>query len=196
MILQGNICYLRDPTLNDMNEFRNWYQPHQDWLQWDCPWRVFHPQEFEQMKANIEQQICQSKTGMIRQRLELCTNNHQHIGWVSSYFLNQNPQQIAIGITIVDTYHRGKGYGTQAYVLYIHYLLTCNYTNIFTQTWSGNHRMMQLANRLCFTEVERLTNYRNVNGCLYDQITYQLHVPCFLKQFCSDIDPVTIDQPY
>lgn len=183
MILQGNQVYLRDPVLEDMKDFEQWYQPNQEWLQWDAPWIAFQPMDFAVLRANIANRIQQQHTGMIRDRLELCTNAHKHIGWMSWYYIHGDRNKLAIGIDIVDNAHRGKGYGHEAYVLFCQYLIQCSITRIYTQTWSGNVRMIHLAHKTCFVEVDRQTNYLLVQGQYYDEITFQLDVASFMQAY-------------
>lgn len=185
MILQGSKCYLRDPIIEDMKEFREWYQPDQEWLQWDAPWQTFHSYDFAKLRSNLEYQIACRHNGAFRQRFELCTNDHIHIGWVSRYDIHGDKNYLAIGIDIVPLAYRNKGYGKEAYILFIKYLLSMAVPAIFTQTWSGNEHMIRLAKATCFQECNRILNAYPVRGNWYDEITFQLNIPRFYQTFCG-----------
>ena len=74
---------------------------------------------------------------------------------------------------------RGKGYAFSALRLFIRYLLGCGETEIYTQTWSGNVRMIGLAEKLGFEEYRRKRDYRTVSGKKYDGLTFRLNLEKF-----------------
>ena len=75
---------------------------------------------------------------------------------------------------IPEKQHRKKGYGSEAFQMYIDYLRKHGYKSFYTQTWSGNLAMIKVAEKLGFKEVCRKENYRKVNGKMYDAITWRL----------------------
>ena len=48
------------------------------------------------------------------------------------------------------------------------------HNSFYTQTWSGNLAIVRVAEKLGFKEVCRKENYREVNGKMYDAITWRL----------------------
>ena len=68
---------------------------------------------------------------------------------------------------------RGKGLATQALRLFMAYLRTLGFTELYTQTWSGNERMIGLAEKLGFTECCRKPGLRLVRGQQYDGLTFR-----------------------
>lgn len=50
------------------------------------------------------------------------------------------------------------------------------YTCAYTQTWSGNHAMLRVAEKLGFTEYFRKKNHRTVNGEQYDAVTLKIEL--------------------
>ena len=67
---------------------------------------------------------------------------------------------------------RGKGYGYEAFRAAIEYLTEHGLKDIYTQTWSGNERMIALAKKLGFVEFKIKGGIRIVNGEKYYAITY------------------------
>ena len=79
---------------------------------------------------------------------------------------------IAIGIDIPDKSMRGKGIGVKAIKEYLKYFKKLGYFKIYTQTWSGNTRMIHVAEKIGFKEINRYKEIRNVNGKKYDALTF------------------------
>lgn len=52
-------------------------------------------------------------------------------------------------------------------------------SEIYTQTWSGNKRMIGLANKISFEECMRKSNIHKFNGKLYDDLTFKLNIEKF-----------------
>lgn len=71
-----------------------------------------------------------------------------HIGWICSYInlgYRENKDNIlAIGLDIPEKQHRKKGYGSEAFQMYIDYLRKHGYKSFYTQTWSGNLAMIKV----------------------------------------------------
>ena len=86
-----------------------------------------------------------------------------------------NPEEIpAVGIDIPDVSVWGRGVATTALRMYLDYLKNRGYSCAYTQTWSGNHAMLRVAEKLGFTEYFRKKNHRTVNGELYDAVTLKI----------------------
>ena len=106
---------------------------------------------------------------------------HKYIGWVSSYCIDNAYNYIdgdgmrAVGIAIPDQTARGHGYATQALCTFIIYLLDCSENEIYTQTWSGNMRMIGLAKKLGFEECCRKVGICTVHGAQCDGLTFRLN---------------------
>lgn len=81
----------------------------------------------------------------------------------------------AVGIDIPAVAARGKGYAFAALKLFIGYLLENGERGIYTQTWSGNVRMIGLAEKLGFEEYRRKKGLRTVAGKPYDGLTFRLN---------------------
>ena len=98
---------------------------------------------------------------------------------VNSNQLNMIIQLLAVGIDIPDSKARGKGYGAQALCMFIKYLLDKGIDDIYTQTWSGNERMIHIAEKIGFEEYRRKKEFRLVRGKKYDGLTFRLNMEKF-----------------
>ncbi len=75
-----------------------------------------------------------------------------HIGTVNSYWISKETHWLAAGIVIYDSAYWGEGGGKEALSLWIDYLFKARpeIVRLDLQTWSGNQKMMRLAERLGF----------------------------------------------
>ncbi|HEY8390912.1 MAG TPA: GNAT family protein [Clostridia bacterium] len=183
MVLQGKKIYLRDYIFSDINDHINWNTMETEWLKWDAPWEE---NDFDAAKYIdfMTQKLLTPKTDDdIRWSFQIVEKNSDiHIGWVSSYDIDdnfeysQNGSHLAVGIDIPPKEYRGCGYGKEALLLFIDYFKQKGYRELFTQTWFGNLRMIALAKSLGFVEVDRKKDKRLVDGIYYDALTFMLKV--------------------
>ena len=82
--------------------------------------------------------------------------NGRHIGSVNAYHIDENYEWIgaaesgqmvhlAVGVGICEHDLWGNGIGTNALRAFINYQLKIGADEIYTQTWSGNVRMIRCA---------------------------------------------------
>ena len=80
----------------------------------------------------------------------------------------------AIGCDICESDLYGKDIGTKALSAYIKYYFDRGVNELYTQTWSGNVRMIRCAEKLAFVECDRCVDEREVDGQKYDGLTFKL----------------------
>lgn len=196
MKIIGQRVILRDPIKKDIEDRIRWETEETEWLDWDAPWELengepFDPEEYRNL---MNKKLSKPKNpNEIRYGFQICINNRtmKHIGWVNSYFIDDNycytanNGKLAIGIDIPDLNARRKGYATEAWCLFIRYLLDKGFEEIYTQTWSGNTRVIGLINKVGFVECDRKKNYHMVKGKLYDALTFKLDIGKF-NEFYKD----------
>lgn len=185
MYLENQKIILRDTKESDIDDIIYWNTVEKEWMLWDAPW-IYEAEDktdWAQYRINKRKQIQELKNhDDLRMRLELCINNEKqtHIGYVSAYYINDqfkiddNGNHLAIGMNICAPKYRRKGYGSNAYALYIHYLMEHGIQTIYTQTYSGNQPMIKMAEKLGFKECNRFEKIRHVRGELYDGLTFVL----------------------
>ncbi len=134
-----------------------------------------------------------------RHGFQICINDEakKHIGWINSYHIDDdycytgNEGKLTIGINIPDLSSRRKGYGTEAWILYIKYILNNGIEDIYTQTWSGNIRVKGLIRKLGFEECSCKKDFRSVRENLYDGLTFKLNIiryKEFIKEYSSILE--------
>ncbi len=143
---------------SDIEDYVRWFTVEREW--WDAPWEKF--KILTKIKANAEdgQKSYESRKDrpddVRRYRLEIEWNG-RHIGSVNAYHIDENYEWIgaaesgqmvhlAVGVGICEHDLWGNGIGTNALRAFINYQLKIGADEIFyTQTWSGNVRMIRCA---------------------------------------------------
>ena len=181
---------LRDMTESDIDDEIRWNTVETDWANWDAPWEslpdllTFDPDKYR--KKELEK-LSKPKEN-IRWSFEIDTAEGEHIGAVSSYMMNENFEWTpvrdikpgenffrAVGISICESSFCEKGLGTKALAAFINYYFENGEEEIFTQTWSGNIRMIKCAEKLGFEVCCQKTGIRLVRGKIYDGLTFRLN---------------------
>ena len=172
------IC-LRDMKKSDIEDYVRWFTEEKEWMDFDAPWEPCGGTAEEERQSWTEyfEAVRDMPEDAPRRKFEIELDG-RHIGWVCCYhdldYLD-NPDKIpAVGIDIPDISARGVGAGTEALRQYILYLKDRGATRVYTQTWSGNARMMRVAEKLGVKEICRMKDHRTVGGRKYDAITMEL----------------------
>ena len=93
------------------------------------------------------------------------------IGTVGSYWIDKNTNWLETGIVIYDKNYWNGGYGTEAYKLWIDFLFrTTDLHRLGMSTWSGNARMIKVAEKIGMKEEARVRQARMVDGKYFDAI--------------------------
>lgn len=184
MKIQCGSTILRDMIETDIDDYVRWFTTETEWTAWDAPWETIDSDATTQ-KTNwmkYYESVKELPDDIVRWRLEI-EYNGKHIGWVNSYLIDENYEWVsaddiknrqtyrAIGIDICEKGVWGNGIGTNVLQAFIQYLVENGYDELYTQTWSGNKRMLRCAAKLGFEVCERVDGEREVNGERYDGLT-------------------------
>lgn len=185
---------LRDMKIPDTEDKIRWNTVETDWANWDAPWETlediknFDAEKFR--KKALEK--LKEPEDEIRFGFEIDTEKGEHIGSINSYFIDEEYNWISlkdakpeqklfrtVGLAICESSFCGKGLGTNALAAFIKYYLDNGETEIYTQTWSGNIRMIKCAEKLGFYVCKRKVGIRKVRGGIYDGLTFRLDTEKF-----------------
>ena len=176
---------LRDLLPQDVEDIIHWRTVDTEWMRWDAPWEVeedFDPEAFR-MEA-LDRILAEKPLDRLRRRMEVEIDGI-HVGLVSHYAIDASFEateeggELAVGIDLIPPVFRGQGFGFIALALYIRYLLEEGIASVHCQTWSGNHAMIRLAEKLGFVECHRKIGYRCVRGQSHDGLTFRLDMNRF-----------------
>lgn len=173
---------LRKMIFSDIEDNVRWFTKEIEWAeQWDAPWEEPLNCDEEEEKKSWTEYFEQVKDIPFNQlnRYEVDCDG-VHVGWVCEYYdldyIENKENVVAIGIDLPEPECREKGVGTAAIRQYIQLLKERGHKKIFMQTWSGNHRMIHVIEKLGFTEYYRAKELREVNGKLYDALTFVINL--------------------
>ena len=177
---------LRDMIESDIEDYVRWFTVEREWENWDAPWEKEDTcEETEREKwAEYYGSVKDRPDDAQRRKFEIEWNG-RHIGWVSSYRIDENYEWVgnvkdgqtvhrAIGIDICEPDLYGKGIGSNALRAFMNYYFVSGADELYTQTWSGNVRMIRCAEKLGFEECGRKACTREVNGRKYDGLTFRI----------------------
>ena len=183
---------LRDIRREDIADYIRWETVETEWQLWDAPW-LYEGRTPEQCERELKEYVeklgrwvseaSEYSDSSFRSRFEIDYQG-KHVGSCSSYLIDSDcnilserdvePLGRAIGICVFDPQNRRRGIATTALAGLIDYLEAHSSQRIFTQTWSGNERMIALAQKLGFAEYRRKDGIRQVRGGIYDGLTFEL----------------------
>ena len=174
--LSGKRIRLRDWVLADLDEFAYWLQPGHRWQELDAPYYKSTPaNDIPGTIARIRTRIETGNLAVPRQNLIIAhAENDRLIGQVSRYWISEETNWLAAGISIYNPELWSQGYGTEALGLWTSYLFEAfpSIVRLDLQTWSGNTGMMRLASKLGFQLEGRFRNARIVDNTYYDALGY------------------------
>lgn len=186
MRIQSEMIVLRDMIESDIEDYVRWFTVEREWENWDAPWEKEDTDEKTERKSWTEyyESVKDRPDDARRWKFEIEWNG-KHIGWVSSYCIDENYEWVgkikdgqtvyrAIGIDICEPDVQGKGIGTNTLRTFLNYHFADGVNEIYTQTWSGNVRMIRCAEKAGFVECSREVDSREVNGVKYDGLTFRL----------------------
>ncbi|MEN0068464.1 MAG: GNAT family protein [Myxococcota bacterium] len=174
---RGKRVVLRAWQLSDVPTLRHWNLPGHHWHAFNGPY--FEDPTVEEADAlaeRVRNHIQAGRTTAKGRYLPLAdASDDSLLGTVSCYELDETGWTAA-GITMYDDRKWGQGLGTEGLGLYVDFLfrLRPDLHRLDLRTWSGNHGMLKVAERLGFTLEARFREARVVEGVRYDGIGYGL----------------------
>jgi RimJ/RimL family protein N-acetyltransferase len=166
---------LRDKKLDDIDDYVRWFCSEVEWQRWDAPWEhQGSPPSPETKRARLLEYFPHDLPE-IRTFFEIDGPDGAHLGWTNRYRIKGPPDIFAIGICLPDVERGGRGVGTVAFALHAAYRFRRDgLSALYTETWSGNLRMIGLARRLGFEECRREPGVREIDGTQYDGLRFSV----------------------
>ncbi|ALX48289.1 GNAT family N-acetyltransferase [Lentibacillus amyloliquefaciens] len=166
----GDKVKLREATKEDIDELYYWKykEKEQAAKKWNGPYIPEEKKTIEQyreiwMKDNeILPNVPDSLIIDVKGKL---------IGYTGSHWVDKNTNWLETGIVIYHKDFWNGGYGSEAYKLWIDFLFeSTGIHRLGMSTWSGNIRMMKVAEKIGMQEEARIRNARTVDGEYFDAI--------------------------
>jgi RimJ/RimL family protein N-acetyltransferase len=171
-------------AVKDIDDDIRWNTTQVEWRDWDAPWRKNDPFDAVEYRRKETEKLAKPKDEEQTRFALRIDYKGQHIGSLNAYHIDEHCQYtrsregfLALGIDIKEPTFWGKGIGGKTFRMYIDYLFSKGYTELYTQTWTGNQRMIRMAERIGFRICDRKIGIREVRGKLYDGVTLKISVP-------------------
>jgi len=175
--VRGERIVLRDQRPSDVDARLRWLTVETEWGEWDAPWEGNDPlpaERIDEVRRGMLEAM-QNPLPAPRTRLFVELIGGPLLGWVSYYDHDPADRCVSVGIDICEPAFWGKGLGTEALRLWMDYLVAnLDLQRIRMATWSGNERMVRVAEKLGFVLVERVPDAREVRGRRYDKVQFVL----------------------
>ncbi len=170
VVKEGRKVSLRIATQEDLETLYYWkyIEKEQVAKKWNGP---YIPEKYLTKAEFIEQWESNKEILPNVLKVLIVTVNKQLIGTVAAYWVDQNTNWLETGIVIYDKNYWNGGYGSEAYALWIDYLFeNTTLHRLGMSTWSGNKRIMRVAEKIGMQIEAKIRDARIVNEQYYDAI--------------------------
>lgn len=135
-----------------------------EWKKWDAPYFSHNTISYERFMEKAPNWIGLEDMWVITVEEIVC-------GIVSYYFEDEQLNWLEVGIVFHEGHNWNKGLGTRALNLWIpHLFQSFSVARIGLTTWSGNERMMRVAEKLGMQLEALIRKVRFHEGTYYDSI--------------------------
>lgn len=173
---KANAVYIRDLLLKDLEDYYNWNMPDREFQKFNGPY--YKKKTAEELAAYVKTLEDRLKAGerevLGNQRIIADQETDAIIGAVNWYWKSEETLWMEVGIVIFNEDYWGRGIGHKALQLWIDEIFEAypELVRIGMTTWSGNKRMMALAEKLGFHCEAIYRMARIVDGEYYDSVSY------------------------
>ena len=165
---------LRDLEISDLEVYFDLNKPSREFHKLNGPY--FEKETEKELLARIEKLRTDINTGKYASNSLVIADaqTNEFIGNVSWYWKSQATNWMEIGVVICNEKYWGKGIGYKALTLWISKLFSekDDIVRLGLTTWSGNDRMIKLAEKLGFNCEATYRKARILNGKYYDSVSY------------------------
>ncbi|MEK4302261.1 GNAT family protein [Oceanobacillus sp. FSL W8-0428] len=135
-----------------------------EWKKWDAP---YFPHQTKPLEAFLSEQ----EVWLASENCWIVEVDGQVRGTVSYYWEHEPSSWLEMGIVLHEAESWGKSIGTRALRLWINHLFNhLPLVRVGLTTWSGNQRMIRVAEKLGMQMEARIRKVRYYNGEYYDSI--------------------------
>lgn len=167
--------YIRDIQKNDLNSYRKLIQPEKTFHKFNGPYYKQKTKDeidlyINEIDNNLENHITpqEYKKQIVDSEKEIL------VGEVNWYWKSKETNWLEIGIVIFNEEYWGKGIGSIILSKWINKIFEMfpEIIRVGLTTWSGNERMINLAEKTGLEKEAVYKNARIVDGIYYDSISY------------------------
>lgn len=167
---------IRNIELSDLEAYYQWNLPTREFHKYNGPY--FGKLSEAELRLYVEELRDKLNRGnqdaFGQKKIIADAETNEIIGTVNWYWKSIETLWMEIGIVIFNEDYWGKGIGFVALEKWTSEIFETHkeLVRLGLTTWSGNHRMMNLAEKLSYTCEAVYRKARLVNGAYYDSISY------------------------
>ena len=167
---------IRDLKLTDLDDLYYWYSSDKEFQKFDGPYFAKETkEELREYIESIKQKLAKgSKNPYGSKKIIANQDTDEVIGSVTCYWKSKETLWLEVGIVIFDENYWGRGIGMAALKIWINEVFNSHpeIVRVGLTTWSGNKRMMALAEKLGLQKEAVYRKARIVDGKYYDSVSY------------------------
>ncbi len=175
MTKQMNII-LRELEIKDLEDYLYWNHPSREFHKFNGPYYVkSSEEELKKYVEELKERLLIGEKNVFKNKKIIANKDTDEIiGQVNWYWKSQETLWMEVGIVIFNENYWGKGIGYKALKIWIDEIFTENpkLIRLGLTTWSGNLRMMRLAEKLGFKNEAVYRKARIVDNQYFDSVSY------------------------
>lgn len=167
---------LRELMLKDLEDYLYWNHPSREFHKYNGPYYgTDSEQELKDYVEELRSAFTKGEKNIFENRRIIANKaTDEIIGRVNWYWKSEETLWLEVGIVIFNENYWGKGIGATALEMWIDEVFEQKpeLVRIGLSTWSGNVRMMKLAEKLGLMKEAVIRKARIVNEEYFDSISY------------------------
>lgn len=167
--------YFRDIELKDLESYKKLTHPKMLYHEFNGPYFERETeQEFNESIKILSNKLENREKALQQIKLIIDKNSEEIIGQVNWYWKSKETDWLEIGIIIFNEKYWGIGLGNIALTKWIDeiFIMFPQIIRVGLTTWSGNKRMMKLAEKIGLKLEARYINARKYKDEFYDSVSY------------------------
>lgn len=167
---------IRELEIKDLEDYLYWNHPSREFHKFNGPYyRKRSEEELRKYVEELRKLLLNGEGNVLKNKKMIADKDtDQIIGQVNWYWKSQETLWMEVGIVIFNENYWGNGIGYKALKMWIDEIFAENpkLARIGLTTWSGNLRMMQLAEKLGLKKEAVYRKARIVDNQYYDSVSY------------------------
>ncbi len=166
---------LRELHLDDVDKYISFIHPSKEYHKYNGPYYKKETElELLKYREELKKELLLGHPVLEDKKMIVDRDNEELIGQVNWYWKSKETNWLEVGIIIFNEEYWGNGIGFITLPLWIDevFQLFPGIIRIGLTTWSGNRRMMRLAEKLGLKKEAVYRNARIVDGKYYDSVSY------------------------
>ncbi len=167
---------LRELQLKDLEDYLKWKHPSREFRKYNGPYYQQDTEEdLKKEVDNYREQLEKGKENVMGDKKIIADKKTDEIiGEVNWCWKSEETLWMELGVIIFNENYWGKGLGYEALKLWVDekFKELPNIVRLGLTTWSGNERMMKLAEKLGFKKEAVYRKARILENKYYDSVSY------------------------